>query len=328
MASAMCVSSTTLHRRIQSGDIQPYTNAIKPKLTEANKLARLKYCLSMISLSADGERPMFHDMMNYIHIDEKWFLMSKETQRYYKLPDENPPLRCCKSKKFVDKVMFLGCVARSRFDESQNEKFDGNLGIFPFVYDEPAKRSSKNRPAGTMLVKPIQSITKEVIKRFMIEKLLPAIREKWPGGNSETIWIQQDNARPHVDPHDKDFVEAATLNGYDIRLCYQPPNSPDMNVLDLGYFRAIQSLQQQEAPSTIEELIEAVQKSFQDLHYDKLNKIFLTLQLCMQETMKVDGCNNYKQPHFKDTLQFNGQIPLSLQCDESLLLSALAKCSQ
>lgn len=101
-----------------------------------------------------------------------------------------------------------------------------------------------------------------------------------------------------------------------------------MNVLDLGYFRAIQSLQQQEAPSTIEELIEAVQKSFQDLHYDKLNKIFLTLQLCMQETMKVDGCNNYKQPHFKDTHQFNGQIPLSLQCDESLLLSALAKCTQ
>lgn len=136
--------------------------------------------------------------------------------------------------------MFLGCVARSRFDETRNEIFDGKLGLFPFVYEEPAKSSSKNRPAGTMQVKPIQSITKEVIKKFMIEKLFPAIRKKWPGDNSETNWIQQDNARSHVDPSDKDFVEATALYGYDIRLCcYQPPNSANINVLDLGYFRAI-----------------------------------------------------------------------------------------
>lgn len=70
MVSTMSVSSATLHRRVKFGDIQPHTNAIKPKLTEANKLARLKYCLSMISRSPDGGMPKFHDMMNYIHIDE------------------------------------------------------------------------------------------------------------------------------------------------------------------------------------------------------------------------------------------------------------------
>lgn len=50
--------------------------------------------------------------------------MSKERQSYYKLPDKKPPLRCCKSKKFIDKIMFLGCVARSRFNETRNEIFD------------------------------------------------------------------------------------------------------------------------------------------------------------------------------------------------------------
>lgn len=36
-----------------------------------------------------------------------------------------------------------------------------------------------------------------------------------------------------------------------------------MNVLDLGFFRAIQSLQHQEAPKTNGELMDAVQISFE-----------------------------------------------------------------
>lgn len=145
-----------------------------------------------------------------------------------------------------------------------------------------------------MQIKPIQSITKGIIKKCLIENLLLTIREHWFGCNSETICIQQDNARLHADPNDKEFVEAAVVDGYDIQLCYQPPNSPDMNVLDLGYFRTIQSLQQEEALSSIEELMEAVDKSFHDLHHNKLSKIFSTLQLCMPEAMKVDGYYNYK----------------------------------
>lgn len=58
--------------------------------------------------------------------------------------------------------------------------------------------------AGTMQVQPIQSITKDVIRKCLIEQLLPAIREHWPGGKKKN-WIQQDNTRPHVDPNDKDF---------------------------------------------------------------------------------------------------------------------------
>jgi hypothetical protein len=39
-----------------------------------------------------------------------------------------------------------------------------------------AKRSSVNQPAGTMKVKPITSIIRDVIRQFMIEKVLPAIK--------------------------------------------------------------------------------------------------------------------------------------------------------
>ena len=56
-----------------------------------------------------------------------------------------------------------------------------------------------------------------------------------------------------------------------------------MNVLDLGYFRAIQFLQHQEAYSTVGELVHAVEKSFEELSLESLNNVVLSLQACMIE---------------------------------------------
>jgi len=92
----------------------------------------------------------------------------------------------------------------------------------------PARRSSINRPAGTIEMKPIESIKKETIREFMIEKVLPAIRAKWPHEDADKpIYIQQDNAKPHLSPNDRQFCEAAKQDGFDIRLVCQPANSPD-----------------------------------------------------------------------------------------------------
>lgn len=105
----------------------------------------------------------------------------------------------------------------------------------------------------------------------MIEKVLPTIRSKWPRlGAVETIYIQQDNARPHIHGSDPEFLEAASRDGFDMRLSFQPPSSLDINVLDLGFFRVIQSLQHQQAPSTIDKLVDAVEKSFEELSPDNL----------------------------------------------------------
>jgi hypothetical protein len=77
----------------------------------------------------------------------------------------------------------------------------------------------------------------------MIDKLLPDIKAKWPAeGRHETIWIQQDNCRTHIPVDDPEFCAAAQADGCDIRLMCQPANSPDTNVLDLGFFEAIQPL--------------------------------------------------------------------------------------
>ncbi|KAI5387909.1 uncharacterized protein LOC127103324 [Lathyrus oleraceus] len=319
LAFALKTNPTSVSRLIKSGAIRRNSNAIKPLLKEENKISRLEFCLSM--LEGTPHDPMFKSMHNIIHIDEKWFYMTKKSEKYYLLPDEDEPYRTCKSKNFIAKVMFLVAQTRPRFDSEENETFSGKIGVFPFVTHEPAIRSSINRVAGTMVTKAITTVNRDVVRSFLIDKVLPAIREKWPRDEFEsTIFIQQDNARTHINHDDPLFREAATKDGFDIRLMCQPANSPDLNILDLGFFSAIQSLQYKEAPKTIDELISAVVKSFENFPSIKSNRIFVSLQLCMIEIMKEKGSNKYKIPHVnKERLERVGQLPIQIKCDPILV---------
>nr|GMC46915.1 Transposase, Tc1-like protein [Ipomoea batatas] len=255
--------------------------------------------------------------------------LSITSQKYYLLPEEDEPYRTCKSKKFITKVMFLCDVARPRFDLERNEMFDGKIGMFPFVYKEPAKRRSKNREAGTLETKPIESVNKEVTRTWLIDYVLLAIRAKWPPSSSKTIYIQQDNARRHISMNDVEVLEAAKKDGFDIHLTCQPPNSPDMNVSDLDFFRALQSLQHQEAPRNVDELVAATHKAFNEISVESLSNVFLTLQLCMVEVMKKYGGNNYKLPHInKQMLAREGLLPSTISCDPEVLVEAISSLQQ
>ncbi|KAL3519065.1 hypothetical protein ACH5RR_021654 [Cinchona calisaya] len=311
MSMALGMEKSTLHRRVKEGAIRSHSNAIKPELIAENMKSRLHFCLSMIDPGTISTNPMFMDTYNHIHIDEKLFFMTKTSEKFYLLPEENDPLCTGKSKKFITKLMFIAAVARPRYDGSSNEEFFGKIGIFPFIYNEPAKRRSTNREVGTLQINPITSVTKKVIRVFLINNLLPAIQAKRP--NSDTrkqIFIQQDNVKPHIHANYVEFLEAASKDGFGIQLSFQPPNSPDLNVLELGFFRAIQSLQHQEAPKNIDELVTAIEKSFDEFPVEKLNHVFFTLQMCMTEVMKSNGSNKYKVPHMnKSQLERNGYLP-------------------
>jgi hypothetical protein len=216
--------------------------------------------------------------------------------------------------------MFLAAVARPRFDTTRNSHFDGKLGIYPFTKMEPALRSSRNRPAGTMVMKPL-SVTKEVYRDYICNKVIPAIKDKWPlCHRSVAIKIQQDNAKPHLIRNDDPQLQAAiAASGMNITLVNQAPNSPDTNVLDLGYFNAIQSLQQRKHTNTIPELVKAVEDSFVELDRHTLNKVFLTHQQVLEQIILCDGGNNYKLPHMgKERLLRQGQLPVSIAVTDEL----------
>ena len=219
--------------------------------------------------------------------------------------------------------MFLA-LARPRFDAQGNELFSGKIGVFPFVTtQEPARRTSVNRAAGTMETKPITSIKREVIRSFLIEKVLPTIKAKWPREDLRyPIYIQQDNVRTHIDHNDDEFCRAATQDGFDIHLMCQPANSPDLNVLDLGFFSAIQSLQYKESPKTVDELVNAVVKSSEAFPAKKSNRIFLTFQLCMIEIMKAKGSQKYKILHMKKAM-LESQLLTQIKCNPALVQEVL-----
>ena len=197
--------------------------------------ARIQFVLSHIERSTLHTNPTYVDMYSLIHIDKKWFYMTIHSQKYYLLPGEVEPHRTCKSKRFIAKVMFMSAVARPRYDENGTCTFDGKIGIFPFTVMEPAIRASKNRAKGVMEMKPIQSVNKLVIKRCLVEQIIPAIKSKWPANCSKHIVIQQDNAKPHINDNDMDFINVAQSDGFHISLMNQPPNSPDLNINDLGF---------------------------------------------------------------------------------------------
>jgi hypothetical protein len=220
-----------------------------PRITDENKKARVKYALS--TLDPDSVDPKFQGMYNTVHIDEKWFYKTNGSQNYYLANEEEEPYRSCQSKHYIDKIMFLCAVARPRYDAEGNCTFDGKFGMFPFVTEKPAVHRSGNRPRGTMETK-LVSVTRKVSREFLIEKVLPAIKEKWPlEDHWSPIFIQQDNAKTHVLPNDHEFLEAAAIGGWNISLVFQPPNSPDTNILDLGLFAALQSLFQKKSPTSI-----------------------------------------------------------------------------
>ena len=164
-----------VHRWIVDSTIQVHSNSLKPVFMEENKVARMIMAL-------DSHYPQdptkFLDMMDCIHMDEKWFFLSQKKERYLLLPEEKNPKRCIKSKSHITKVMFLCAIARPHFNPSANSWWDGKLGIWPIGDWEPVKRASKNQPRGTLVWKN-KPVTKEVYCELLISKLVPGYQEKF-----------------------------------------------------------------------------------------------------------------------------------------------------
>jgi hypothetical protein len=261
VCSKLNMSKWKVQRLLKKGFLRRHSSSIKPYLTNNNKKARLKWCVDMIEKDLHGD-PRFKDLFDIVFMDEKWFFLSQKSEKYYLLPEEDDPHRTCKNKNYIPRLMFLCVCARPRFRDGECI-FDGKIGCFPLVTYEPAQRGNERtgRVRGDLVMKPITSITRDVIRDFMINKVLPAIRAKWPREDvGKPIYIQQDNAPTHLKLDDPDFCEAAKQHGFDIRLICQPPNSPDFNILDLGFFRAIQAIQYKKNAKTVEDLVPAVQQ--------------------------------------------------------------------
>ena len=200
----------------------------------------------------DGEY-RFKNMYDRVDVDEKWFYLTKKSESYILInPDnennENDQLgeshvyRAVKDSSKIKMVMFLCAQARPRWDNNANQMWDGKIGIWPIGEYIPAVRNSVNRPAGTPVWKN-QSVDKNRYRALLLEKVIPAIKDKWPrqswNDNTVVIRIQQDGASAHISPDDEAFnAGLVDLQVHNKILLYtQPARSPaDTNINDLGFF--------------------------------------------------------------------------------------------
>ena len=340
LAMNVSVPLPTLHRLFQKGVFRRHTSALKPFLTEENKVSRVAYCLDEIdgTTVTGGAEVRYKDMFDRVDIDEKWFYQTSDGKNYILTAaefdeegsvedDEATPHRTIRHKCHIPKVMFLCAQARPRWDPHRNAMWDGKLGLWPIGQWGPAQRTSINRPAGTMVWHD-EAVTKEVYRRLLLEKVFPAIKDEWPRGDWQRpniiIRVQQDGAPSHIYPDDELLLQG--LQELDIEnkvlLYTQPANSPDLNINDLGFFRALQALYQKTTPGNVGEIIAQVQQAYQAYDYRKINRIWLSLQCCLNEIIKHHGNNDYKLVHMqKDRLEREGQLPVTIAvCDMGVQL--------
>lgn len=92
-------------------------------------------------------------MINYVHIDEKWFYLKKDKQNYYLLPDRKQTHRYVKSKCFIPKVILLCAMPRPRHGNYRNSFLNREIGMKIFVETVMAKKEFENPPSGSTRTK-------------------------------------------------------------------------------------------------------------------------------------------------------------------------------
>ena len=107
---AMGVALSTVQQMLLHRDVcHIHTFSLKPTLMEENKMSRMELALSFIDKNNTSK---FKNMEDLIHINEKWFYLMKDGQRFIIAANEEEPYRHVQHKSFLMKIMFLCAVAR------------------------------------------------------------------------------------------------------------------------------------------------------------------------------------------------------------------------
>ncbi|CAM9553719.1 unnamed protein product, partial [Heterosigma akashiwo] len=304
VAHHLDVALSTVDLYVKKGMIKRSKAYVSPNLTTKHKLNRLRSIWSYIDPTPIGGRYFYCNMRSTFHLDEKWFFICRTSEGYYLCPEEEAPAQKVHRKSHISKVMFLCVVARPML--ANGRLTDGKVGCWPVGQLKQQKRVSKNRAAGTWKFVN-ETIDFESYKQIVIDKVLPVLRagcpwslSHYPNGQPKVLYIQDDGAGAHSKlAEDPEFIAACTAGGFHFQLLRQPSQSPDLNVLDLGFFNHLQSLTwRRRIFKSPEGLIKAVCRAWLDSPNEALNDVYLTLQSSMTATIEVAGDNNYKLfPH-------------------------------
>lgn len=77
LSNSLGLSYSKVYQLFKNGFLHRHSSDITPHLKEKNKISRLEFCLSMLDENATPGDPEFQGIYNYVHIDEKWFYITR-----------------------------------------------------------------------------------------------------------------------------------------------------------------------------------------------------------------------------------------------------------
>lgn len=267
---------------------------VKPMLQDEHHQKRESFVRSKI----DWSKREFINHENTVHVDEKWFYLVQECGKVLVFPEDELPAQYTQHKNSIPKVMFLAAVCKPQTDPT-GELFSGKICLYPFVEQVAAKRSSKNRPAGTLELKPI-AVGASEYREALRYHVIPMIRRRLHWKKGEKIIIQHDGAKPHGGSGNKEYFDKIKYQyGWHLEVETQPAQSPDLNVNDLGFFAGLQARSEhlRNNCENVETLVHRFQQAWRLYSPGSLDACFGVLHEVYRLILLHDGGNKFRTLH-------------------------------
>ena len=148
------------------------------------------------------------------------------------------------------------------------------------------------------------------------------IEAKMPWLRGRKFKIQQDGARSHTETNTvEELQDGGTGDGWVPIILTQPPNSPDVNINDLGFFSSLKYHVSQICThcTNREEMMANVIKAFDEYPADKLEDKWACYYNNLRSIMSCLGGNDYIQAHNggkRRSQMTGGSVDLFLSLDD------------
>lgn len=267
---------------------------VKVLVNEAQRLKRVEF----VKAQQVPGTELYRSVENDVHVDEKWFYLVMKDGRLLVFPEDQLPATYAQHKNNIVKVMFLVAVCKPQL-RPNSTRMTGLIACEAFTEVISAQRSSKHRDRDTLEEKPI-NVDALTYRKFMKKRVIPAIRKGLFWKKGQLIRVRHDGARAHnCGGNAQWFSQWGQKYGWNIQFETQPPQSPDLNVLDIGLFNGMQAKSEEYRmdSSSVSDLVARVTKTFSVYPWRKLDSCWAVLHEHYRSIRMCEGGNKYCDPH-------------------------------
>lgn len=215
---------------------------LKPAKSQLQEIQRMKFCCDEV----DENRGKFRLFNDQVHGDEKRFMLTRNAKLYHWPKDWNLPDDAeCQHKGYIGWVMVLVVVAMPLTSTYKGEHFifDGKIGAYAVTKNAIWVRGVRHPRRAELTAK--RGVNAAAYCELLQDYVFPDIQNKMFFRKDKVTWYQHDGASCHralitFDCQSLYDAIAPFGTGF-IRVHRQPPQSPELNVLDLAIFNSISS---------------------------------------------------------------------------------------